>query len=85
MIQQNTEYEENLFFVENNRPGVGSDLKLSVLGAFVVSKEEVSCILFFSKNNAKRYNCCKYLCCKSTIKSNVNGRHFFLVTLSGLN
>ena len=38
MIQQNTEYEENIFvvvvFLKNNRPGVGSDLKLSVLRSF---------------------------------------------------
>ena len=29
-----------------------------------------------SKCNAKRCSCCKHLCCKSTIKSNVNGRRF---------
>ena len=27
-----------------------------------------------SKCNTKRCSCCKHLCCKSTIKSNVNGR-----------
>ena len=33
-----------------------------------------------SKCNAKRCSCCKHLCCKSTIKSNVNGRQFSVMT-----
>ena len=33
-----------------------------------------------SKCNAKRCSCCKHLCCKSTIKSNVNGRQFSVTT-----
>ena len=33
-----------------------------------------------TKCNAKRCSCCKHLCCKSTIKSNVNGRHFSVIT-----
>ena len=33
-----------------------------------------------SKCNAKRCSCCKHLCCKSTIKSNVNGRQFSVIT-----
>ena len=33
-----------------------------------------------SKCNAKRCSCCKHLCCKSTIKSNVNGRQFSAIT-----
>ena len=37
-----------------------------------------------SKCNAKRCSCCKHLCCKSTIKSNVNGRQFSLITNSDL-
>ena len=37
-----------------------------------------------SKCNAKRCSCCKHLCCKSTIKSNVNGRQFFVITNSDL-
>ena len=37
-----------------------------------------------SKCNAKRCSCCKYLCCKSTIKSNVNGRQFSVITNSDL-
>ena len=40
--------------------------------------------LSISKCNAKRCNCCKHLCCKSTIKSNVNGRHFSIITNSDL-
>ena len=38
-----------------------------------------------SKCNAKRCSCCKHLCCKSTIKSNVNGRQFSVITNSDLN
>ena len=38
-----------------------------------------------SKCNGKRCSCCKHLCCKSTIKSNVNGRRFSVVTYSDLN
>ena len=38
-----------------------------------------------SKCNAKRCSCCKYLSCKSTIKSNVNGRQFNVITNSELN
>ena len=37
-----------------------------------------------SKCNAKRCSCCKHLCCKSTIKSNVNGRQFSVITTSDL-
>ena len=37
-----------------------------------------------SKCNAKRCSCCKHLCCKSTIKSNVNGRQFSVFTNSDL-
>ena len=37
-----------------------------------------------SKCNDKRCSCCKYLCCKSTKKSNVNGRQFFVITNSDL-
>ena len=37
-----------------------------------------------SKCNAKRCSCCKHLCCKSTIKSNVNGRQFSEITNSDL-
>ena len=37
-----------------------------------------------SKCNAKRCSCCKHLCCKSTIKSNVNGRQFSVITFSDL-
>ena len=37
-----------------------------------------------SKCNAKRCSCCKLLCCKSTIKSNVNGRQFSVITNSDL-
>ena len=32
----------------------------------------------------KRRSCCKHSCCKSTIKSNVNGRQFSVVTNSDL-
>ena len=39
---------------------------------------------FISKSNAKRCSCCKHLCCKSTIKSNVNGRQFSVFTNSDL-
>ena len=39
---------------------------------------------FISKCNAKRCSCCKHLCCKSTIKSNVNGRQFSVITNSDL-
>ena len=38
-----------------------------------------------AKCNGKRCSCCKHVCCKSTIKSNVNGRHFSIVTNSDLN
>ena len=37
-----------------------------------------------SKCNAKRCSCCKHLCCKSTIKSNVNGRQFSVIYNSDL-
>ena len=37
-----------------------------------------------SKCNAKRCSCCKHLCYKSTIKSNVNGRQFSVITNSDL-
>ena len=37
-----------------------------------------------SKCNAKRCSCFKHLCCKSTIKSNVNGRQFSVITNSDL-
>ena len=37
-----------------------------------------------SKCNAKRCSCCKHLCCKSTIKSNVNRRQFSVITNSDL-
>ena len=37
-----------------------------------------------TKCNAKRCSCCKHLCCKSTIKSNVNGRQFSVITNSDL-
>ena len=37
-----------------------------------------------AKYNAKRCGCCKHLCCKSTIKSNVNGRQFSVITNSDL-
>ena len=37
-----------------------------------------------SKCNAKRCSCCKHLCCKSTIKSNINGRQFSVITNSDL-
>ena len=37
-----------------------------------------------SKCNAKRCSCCKHRCCKSTTKSNVNGRHFSVITNSDL-
>ena len=37
-----------------------------------------------SKCNAKRCSCCKHLCCKSTINSNVNGRQCSVVTNSDL-
>ena len=37
-----------------------------------------------SKCNAKRCSCCNHLCCKSTIKSNVNGRQFSVITNSDL-
>ena len=37
-----------------------------------------------SKCNAKRCTCCKHVCCKSTIKSNVNGRQFLVITNSDL-
>ena len=36
------------------------------------------------KCNAKMCNCCKHLCCKSTIKSYVNGRQFSVITNSDL-
>ena len=49
-----------------------SPLKLTVLRSEVY--------LSISKYNAKRRSCCKHLCCKSTIKSNVNGRQFSVVT-----
>ena len=32
-----------------------------------------------SKCNAKWCSCCKHLCCKSTIKSTVNGRQFSVI------
>ena len=32
-----------------------------------------------TKCNAKRCSCCTHLCCKSTIKSNVNGRQFSVI------
>ena len=35
-----------------------------------------------SKCNAKRCRCCKHICCKITIKSNVNGRQFSVVIYS---
>ena len=37
-----------------------------------------------SKCNAKRCSCCKHLCCKSAIKSNVIGRQFSVITNSNL-
>ena len=37
-----------------------------------------------SKCNATRCSCCNHLCCKSTIKSNVNGRQFSVITNSDL-
>ena len=37
-----------------------------------------------SKCHARRCSCCKHLCCKSTIKSNVNGRQFSVITNSDL-
>ena len=37
-----------------------------------------------SKCIAKRCSCCKQICCKSTIKSNVNGRHVSVITNSDL-
>ena len=37
-----------------------------------------------SKCNAKRCSCWKHLCCKPTIKSNVNGRQFPVITNSDL-
>ena len=37
-----------------------------------------------SKCNAKRCSYCKHLCCKSTIKTNVNGRQFSVITNSDL-
>ena len=37
-----------------------------------------------SKCNSKRCSCCKHLCCKSTIKSSVNGRQFSVITYSDL-
>ena len=37
-----------------------------------------------SKCNAKRCRCCKHLCCISTIKSNINGRQFSVITNSDL-
>ena len=37
-----------------------------------------------SKCNAKRCSCCKLLCCKSTIKSSVNGRQFSAITNSDI-
>ena len=37
-----------------------------------------------SKCNTKRCSCYKHLCCKSTIKSNVNGRQFSVITNSDL-
>ena len=40
--------------------------------------------LSISKCNAKRCSCCKHLCCKSIIKSNVNGRQFSVITNSDL-
>ena len=55
------------------------------LGTLEVSIEEVWCIdPSISKCNAKRCSCCKHLCCKSTIKSNVNGRQFSVITNSDL-
>ena len=39
---------------------------------------------FIAKCNDKRCSCCKHLCCKSTIKSNVNGRQFSVITYSDL-
>ena len=40
--------------------------------------------LSMTKCNAKRCSCCKHLYCKSTIKSNVNGRQFSVITNSDL-
>ena len=37
-----------------------------------------------SKCNAKRCSYCKHLCCTSTIKSNVNGIQFTVITFSDL-
>ena len=31
---------------------------------------------FISKCNAKRYSCCKHICCKSTTTSSFDGRQF---------
>ena len=41
-------------------------------------------VVYPSKCNAKRCSCCKHLYCKSTIKSNVNGRQFSVITNSDL-
>ena len=37
-----------------------------------------------SKCNVNRCSFCKHLCCKSTFKSNVNGRQFSVITHSDL-
>ena len=36
------------------------------------------------KCNAKMCSCCKHVCCKYTVKSNVNGRQFSVLTNSDL-
>ena len=61
-----------------------SPLKSSVLRNSRIKYKGSVVYPYISKCNAKRCSCCKHLCCKSTIKSNVNGGHFSVITYSDL-
>ena len=64
----------------NNLKVCLSPLKLPVLRSCRSKYRRSEVYLSISKYYAKSCSCYKQLCCKSPIKSNVNGKHFSVVT-----
>ena len=61
-----------------------SPLKSPVLRNSMIRYKRSVVYPYISKCNAKRCSCCKHLCCKSTIKSNVNGGQLSEISYSDL-
>ena len=68
----------------NNLQVMLSPLKSPVLRKYSNSFKRAGMYPSISKCNAKRCNCCMYLCANSTVTSSVSGRTFSVVNNSDL-